>query len=89
MQRVVIDTATNVVKRHGFADFENDGVFDPATETVLKEGTEFRGDFPSTLASTARNGPGTQLGRPSTPERPGDRSGRLRSCGAPAAIYLN
>jgi len=43
-QQVVIDTATSVVKRAGYCDFENDGSFSPGTETLLVEGTDYAGD---------------------------------------------
>ncbi len=33
--RAVIDTATGNLLRAGYSDFENDGSFDPATETVV------------------------------------------------------
>ncbi len=33
--RAVIDTVTGNLLRAGYADFENDGSFDPATETVM------------------------------------------------------
>ncbi len=33
--RAVIDTATGNLLRAGYTDFENDGSFDPATETVV------------------------------------------------------
>lgn len=33
--RAVIDTATGNLLRAGYADFENDGSFDPTTETVI------------------------------------------------------
>ncbi len=41
MQQVVIDTATSIVKRHGFTDFSSDGSFNGVTETLLVEGVDY------------------------------------------------
>ena len=40
-RKIVIDNITKKVKRHGFCDFENDGIYDSETESIIEKDFDF------------------------------------------------